>query len=263
MIWALLGCGSKVCPLRPYTDPQSALRGHAATRQPVVAISAEARVDQRGSEGRIRGTVLMFVERTGRVRFDGMTSFGPAAILTNDGELFAFADLREKRFYRGPSCPANIARLLGLRMSARQVALVLLGSTPLLQASHASIGCADEAPYRIVLTSVDGSRQEIDLGVRDSELGSPPERQQPQLLRSELYGPDGRTQWRATFDDHRMVAADGVPVSVPYSIRVEQPAGGTDILLRFKRIELNPEIPVGAFVQDPRPGMRLETVRCE
>ncbi|MCG8555331.1 MAG: hypothetical protein MJD61_08600, partial [Proteobacteria bacterium] len=59
-----------------------------ASRAGVRGLQAEARVDQRGTEGRVRGTVWMFVERPSRVRFDVMTQFGPASVLTSDGRVF-------------------------------------------------------------------------------------------------------------------------------------------------------------------------------
>ena len=58
-------------------------------RRPARVFRGDARVDRRDAEGRIRGTVLMILERPDRVRFDAMTQFGPAAVLTSDGETFA------------------------------------------------------------------------------------------------------------------------------------------------------------------------------
>jgi hypothetical protein len=47
-----------------------------------------------------------------RLRFDAMTQFGPAAILTSDGQRFAYSDLRSRRFLTGETCERNIARFL-------------------------------------------------------------------------------------------------------------------------------------------------------
>ena len=70
------GCGSVPRPAQPFTSAGKALAVYALARAEVHAMRAEARVDQRGSEGRIKGTVLMFVVRPSRVRFDVMTQFG-------------------------------------------------------------------------------------------------------------------------------------------------------------------------------------------
>ena len=96
-------------------------------RRPARVFRGDARVDRRDAEGRIRGTVLMILERPDRVRFDAMTQFGPAAVLTSDGETFALTDLREDRFFVGPTCPQNIARLLGMPLTAEEIAQLLVG----------------------------------------------------------------------------------------------------------------------------------------
>jgi len=112
---AVAGCKTApACPLQARTDAAKALDDHAGRQAGWQSIKAEARVTQWGRNGRIRGTVLMFLERPDRVRFDVMTQVGPAAVLTSDGETFQLSDLREGTFLHGPTCPENIARLLGI-----------------------------------------------------------------------------------------------------------------------------------------------------
>jgi hypothetical protein len=252
-----------MCPVHPHTDPDAALDRYASAREGLRSIRAEARVDQRGREGRVRGTVLMFVEHPGRVRFDAMTQFGPAAILTSDGERFAYADLRENRYHHGPTCPRNIARLLGMRITARQTSRFLLGFTPVLPGAERRIVCTSDGHYRIFLKSSDGRQQEIDLEVREDDLRAPPERQHLRLLRSEMCDAAGDTLWRVTFEDYRMVPAGRRRFALPFDVRVVQPSTGSDTRIRFKEIDVNPEIPGAAFVQTPPPGMPVEQLSCD
>ena len=139
---SLVGCPTP-CPNHPHTDPSRALAAPHTLRAPATALRAEARVEQWGEEGRIRGTVFMFIERPGHVRFDVMTQFGPAATLTSDGEAFALTDLRENRFFAGPACPSNIARLLGIPLSGEGVIQLLLGDSPRVPATTEEIECDD------------------------------------------------------------------------------------------------------------------------
>jgi hypothetical protein len=148
---AALGCASFPRPVDPFTDGSEALRLQALTRAELHGIRAEARIDQRGSEGRIKGTVLMFVVRPNYVRFDAMTQFGPAAILTSDGETFAFADLRNSRFTTGQACPKNVARLLNLPLTVPQTTELLLGGTPVLEGAGSEIRWHDDGFYRVTL----------------------------------------------------------------------------------------------------------------
>ncbi len=204
----------------------------------------------------------MFVQRPDRVRFDAMTQFGPAAILTSSGGSFEFTDLRKNRFYRGPTCPANIERLLGLRLSAADTTALLLGESPVLAAEETSLLCTDGGLYRVHLRAADGSRQEIELAVHSSDLGAPPAKQRLRLVRSELFEPRGKSVWRATYDDYRVVRTGKRGVALPFEVRVEQPAIGSDTLVRFRKIDANPEIPPSAFEQRARAGIQVEDLAC-
>ncbi len=261
-------CGGRPCPTYPFGDATAALDHYSAMRAPARVIRAEARVDRRDAEGRIRGTVLMFVERPDHVRFDAMTQFGPAAILTSDGERFALMDLRENRYFVGPTCPANIERLLGIRFGGEEVTRFLLGETPRIEAESQDLRCENGA-YIVTLHAADGRRQELALQVRSADLGAPPEAQQLRLIRSEVFAPDGTTEWRVTYGDYAFVedpTDDSTPrrgVMLPFTLRFEDPRRGTDTLLRFSDIDLNVEPPEGAFQQEPRPGLTVEEVSCD
>jgi outer membrane lipoprotein-sorting protein len=255
-------CASFPAPKQPFTDPGRALSFQSLERERVRSIRAEARIDQRGREGRIKGTVLMFAERPGRVRFDAMTQFGPAAVLTSDGQTFAYSDLRSKRYLTGATCPKNIARFLNVPLTIEQTTRMLLGGTPLIAHEQSRIDWNDDGFYRVVLRG-GGQRQEIDLGIREGDAELPPERQELQLLRSEIYDAKGRTDWRATYGDYRRLPMDSYRVPMPFEVRVEQPRAGTDTLIRFKEIALNAQIPPEAFVQVPLPGMQEEVASCD
>ena len=260
---ALIGCaGSLPAPKYPFTDPGRALSLQALARERVQSLRAEARVDQRGKDGRIKGTVLMLVERPAGVRFDAMTQFGPAAVLTSNGERFAYADLRSKRFLTGPTCPANIARMLNVPLSVQQTTQLLLGGTPVIEHDRSTIRWHDDGFYRIELASAE-DRQEVDLGIGESDADHPPERQELRLLRSEIYDARGKTRWRASYGDYQRVQFGTYRIAMPYEVRVEQPGAGNDTLIRFKQIALNVDIPDDAFVQSPLPGMAEEVLSCD
>lgn len=259
----LAGCPGAACPVLRHEDPAQAIASYAATRAPVRVIRADARVDRRDSEGRIRGSVLMFLELPDRVRFDAMTQVGPAAVLTSDGSTFALTDLRENRFFVGPTCPSNIERLLGIPLAGEDVALLLTGQTPRLDGERSEMGCEGGA-YRVTLHGEGGRTQRLALEVRESDRELPPEEQRMRLRESAVYGPDGSLEWRVTWDDYRAVAdAAGASVEMPFRIQFEMPSRGIDTLVRFESIDLNVEVPADAFVQSPRPGLPVETVQCE
>lgn len=261
---AAVGCtGNLPAPKYPFADAPALLARHDKIASGINGIRAEARVDQRGNQGRVRGTVLMFVERSGRVRFDVMTQFGPVAILTSDGEHFAFSDLREKRYMTGLTCPQNIARLLGVPLSAADTAHFLLGGTPVLVYTTSSVKWNDEGYYTMVLRGVKGERQELDFELDPADANLPPDQQRVALLRTELFDAKGDRIWRVSYSDLQVVTSGETRVRLPYTVRVEQTASKSDTLVRFKELKLNPTASDEIFVQTPRPGMTEEEALCD
>lgn len=258
--WALSGCPSAVCPAQLHTVPRVALDQQRAATAAVKVIRAEARVDQRSRKGRIKGKVMMFVQRPDRVRFDVMSQFGPVAVLTSDGERFALMDLKDNRYLTGPTCPSNIARMLGIRLSSQEVARVLLGDTPRIEAADEQMQCRDGA-YEVDRRAADGRRQRVVLAVPDSDQALPPDRQRLRVARSELYGADGKLQWRVTFEAYRSVGNSGV--EMPRSVHFEDLVRGEDTLVRFTEIDANVAVPDEVFTQSERPGMVVEEVHCD
>jgi hypothetical protein len=266
LLWALVlsGCGaSAMRPKQLSQNPVLTLTSYQRDRERLRSIRAEARVDQRGSDGRVRGTVLMLVQRPDQVRFDVMTQFGPAAILTSDGRRFAWSDLREGRFLVGETCPENIARLLNVPLTVEQTTLLLLGGTPVIGHDRARIAWNEAGFYRVELEGHDRGRQQIDLAVDERDKDAPPDRQRLRLRRSEIFGVDGKSRWRATYDDFRQLALDGDSVSMPFEVRIEQPQVDRDTLIAFKQISVNIDLQADAFMQTAGAGQSAEEASCD
>jgi hypothetical protein len=263
----LASCAGASCPRETFTSASALVRSFGSMRRPAHAIRAEARVDRRDQSGRIRGTVLMLLERPDHVRFDAMTQFGPAAVLTSDGTEFALADLRENRFFVGLSCAENIERLLGLPLDGADVARFLVGETPLVEASTETVAC-DGGHYVVTRTASDGGNQVLTFDVRSSDVALAPDAQHLRLRSSEVHGADGALVWRVRYDDHRVVEDPSdteTPhrgVAMPFSVHFELPSRDIDTLVRFNSIDLNPSIPEDAFHQEPRDGLSVEPVEC-
>lgn len=245
------------CPIEVRTDAAAALADHEANRARWKSLKAEARVTQWGDRGRVRGTVLMFLEQPNRVRFDVMSQVGPVAVLTSDGDSFQLSDLRERTFLHGPTCPQNIARLLGVSVPAEQVVRLLTGSTSTIDAIDQSIECRDGF-YVVTLDGADGSAQEVAFSIVDEDRAKPPSQQRLHLRRSTEWAPDGAKRWEATYDDY--VDVDGQ--SFPTNVRFLDEANDADTVIRVKSIVLDPAVPEGAFRQTPAPGMTVELAHC-
>lgn len=254
---SVLGCrASAACPAQPLTDPSDALARLESHSRGWSSLKAEARVTQWADRGRIRGTVLMFFEQPSRVRFDVMTQFGPAAVLTSDGESFQLSDLRNDTFVEGPTCSANIARLLGVAIEGEDVIRLLTGSTPLIDAEHQSIECR-RGSYTVVLYAFDGATQEVVLAIDPTDAAEATSAELT-LVESSVRGSDGSLRWRATWADYDDVAGARFPTDV----RIIDYGNGADTQVRIKSIDVNPSVPAAVFQQLPRPGMTVERAPC-
>ena len=252
------GCRSApACPLQMRSDARKALEDHIDQQSGWRSIKAEARVTQWARNGRIRGTVLMFLQRPDRVRFDVMTQVGPAAVLTSDGDSFQLSDLRQGVFLQGPTCTENIARLLGISVDAENVLRLLTGDTPMIEATHQSMECRD-GRYVVTRIAADGTTQEVSFSVPDGDLGKSPAEQRLILRRSVERGASGDTRWEATYDEY--VEVDGY--SFPSKVRFIDKVNDADTSVRVKSIAVDPEVPDGAFHQSPGPGMSVEFAPC-
>lgn len=259
----LLALGAVACgppaPAYPITDAERALRLYGSLRARARSMRAEADVDYFDDRGRVHLDAMMLMERPDRVRFDATTSFGSTgAILTSDGRHFALLDLRDNRFLRGQPCARNIARLIGVPLAANDVATLMLGGAPIIAHHSASIRWDSSGYYVVTLRGDHGAVQIVHLALRAGDHTLAPEGQRTRLLMSEVRS-GRRLVFRATFDDWRIV--DGVAMA--FRIRFEEPRTETDALLRFSRIELNPELPGYAFSQRAPGGVRIQDVTCD
>ncbi len=259
VLLAFTGCAGPRCPAQLHTDPLRVMAEQAAKGARVYTLRGEAKVDQRGPEGRVRGKVMMFLERPSRVRFDAVTQFGPALVLTSDGAALALSDFKEDRYFQGPACARNVARMIGVALSAEDVVSVLFGDAPKLEAAQPAIQCSQAGGYRIEQRA-NGERQQLDFAVHEDDFDKAPSEQRLRLVRAEHFDRQNKAIWRVEYDDYRAVQGG---VMLPFRVHVADLQRGADAILRFEDIHVNVKVPEGAFSQTPRPGLRIEDVTCE
>ena len=206
---------------------------------------------------------MLFAKPDGQVRFDVMTQFGPALILTSDGAQFALADLRERRFLTGPTCPANISRLLGIPLGVKAVGRILMGEAPAVQPTEQDLEFRD-GRYHLTQHLAQGMRQVLELDVPAEQLQQPLSEQTLRLRAVRVYNAAGSIVWKAEYSDYQWVTGqDGLRVRLPFRVQVLQPSRDADTLVKFEDIALNPAIPGGAFEQVVPAGMVVENAPCE
>ena len=248
--WLSACQGSPKCPAQLLTDPAHALATQQARSCQLRSLRAEAKVDQRGREGRIKGRVMMFVERPDRVRFDAVTQFGPALTLTSDGQQFALSDFKSNRFLTGPACERNIARMIGVALSGRDVASVMMGESPLIEANSSSMVCQGGS-YVVSRKAADGARQELELRIHPEDS----KRRPTHSACSWCARASGTPRVSSSIGCATRTTAQlrGKP-DLPHTVRIDDYVNDADALLRFSSIDVDVNVPPDAFAQEARPG---------
>jgi hypothetical protein len=247
------------------------------------AIQASAKIDHFGERGRVRGDVMLFGARPARVRMDVVSSFGAAlATLTSDGTDFALADLREKRFFTGPSSACNIARLTSVPVPVHVLVALLHGEAPVLRhdATGATMTWDGHGYWVLDIASTREAREEIRIAPRPDDWTRPWEQQRMRVL-DVVVRQAGYVLYRAELGEHSAAAtaparedpdhlSPPIPPSgpacdaeIPRRIHLEVPAPEADVRFRYEDLWWNPPLPDGTFQQPTPGGMSVERVTCD
>ena len=250
-----LGCTGRP-PRYPITDPAMALRHITAREARVHSIRAHGSADHFGPQGRIRGEVYVFVQRPDHVRVDTRAFGTTVSTLLSDGRHLAMADLRGGNFYVGDARPCVAAQLLGIPMESAEVVAVLAGGPPVIEGDRRIRW--DDGHYVVDIAGRGGAAESLWLEVTDAEReGARPDAQRPRPTRAELRDARG-VRAVLTFEDYTEVEG----VAFPRRVRVEIERDGIDLVVRYREITLDPELPDDVFDQTPNPGLPVTQVDC-
>jgi hypothetical protein len=223
-------------------DP-SALRDQVLrARDRVRGVAGDARVAVDAPGG--SGTVSQFIaaQRPDRLHLEVLDFFGNVAMVLSAGDgRFSLYDSREKVFYRGASTPENLARLLPLPMAAEDLVEILCGATPLLD------GTAVAAAPGPGFVSLELARGPYTQSLRVGSEGIV-ERSSRRIAGEP--GPGTYDLRFETFQQH-----GGVWFPRELALRASAPKVKLDV--RWKRVQVNPELDDGMFRMEPPRGARI------
>jgi hypothetical protein len=255
ILFVALSCAGSAQMVRGYPVPsaEELLQAVRARQAAVRGMNVETRATSWLGGERVRGTVQMLVERSGRLRFEAEVSLqGTVAALTVDGGQFAFIDHQKHLFRKGPACPANVAALIRIPLAPAEVAAILLGDIPLPDESKAASVGWDSGRGADVL-AIDGPVK-LWLGLRR------PSSQIPAWDIVFVEGLDARGRWRVSYEDFERVSG----VALPRLVRFAEPGKDFDdgVEIKIRERALNPAFPEGAFTLEPPSGYRVELAAC-
>jgi len=244
-------------------------------------LTGEGSLDYFGDEGRIRAKTLYVVARPTRLRFDVFNPMGGIiSTLTSDGAAFAYSDLRERVFLRGPADECNLEQALKVPLPPEALGELLTGQAPILVhgPNEAQLGW-DSGAYVLDISSEHQASERVRLVPRDEDWERPWQEQRLRVLEVRV-SQRGLVLYEARLDEHRAAATaeprvdpDGLEPAVPPSgpscdaevprkLRFLVPGAGRDIVFVQGDVRHNPPLTPELFVQTPAAGMHLRRSSC-
>jgi hypothetical protein len=237
----------------PPPAPATLWQALTARHQAVRTMNARARATSWIGGDRVRATVLMLVDRVGRLRFEAEVSLqGTVSILTTHDGDFQMLDLRNNRLQQGPACPANVASLIRMPLAPAEVAAILLGD---VQAAG-----ADGAGAQVEWDAGRGADALVTrAGNVETRVFFRPDKPE-EIVGAAVSGPEG-PRWRASYEELAPVA--GGP-RLPGTIRFAEHNDSYDqgVEIRFKDRTLNADIAADSFTIAPPAGTKVIDVGC-
>ncbi|HEY3356062.1 MAG TPA: DUF4292 domain-containing protein [Polyangia bacterium] len=224
------------------------IRGRQAQAK---SLRGDSKIDYWAPEGRTKVTVNLAVARPGRLRFEAENPISghTEGTLVTDGRSFALLDVQHNRFLVGPALPCNVARMTRIAMPPDDVAVILLGSAPILAHERAEVAWDRAHGGREIVTlhlrGGGTERLEIAHGSRD-------------LVAAEVKDSAGRSIWHLTHEEFRSVGG----VRLPRRTKFIEPREKADVVIRFRDVEANVSIPEDVFHLTPPAGMVARAVGC-
>jgi outer membrane lipoprotein-sorting protein len=232
----VMGCAARVAR-QPGLPPAPALtmdaneivRNVNAGRAEIRSLRAMARMVYKTPETSYRTRQVIVAERPDRLRWEVLSPFGTAFVLTaSNGTIAAYAP-GEHRLYRGVASPANLGRYASVDLSVPMVVDLLLGTPPLQSEG-------------LMAVSRDGEDLKLWQSVDDTvsicwfnALLDP--------LRFERQDEEGHVLMRATFGEPVEIGATRLPTH----LTLEVPASDQRIDIGLRDLEVNPDLAENLF----------------
>ena len=240
---ALASCKQAAPPAGPPLEAAALLqqveKAHAEPQ--TISASGKAAVDAPQNGGRYQ--IQLVLRRPASLRIAALDPLGnPAALLVADGGRFALLDLRSNVFFRGPSTPENLSRLIPQPLRDDELVSLLLGGMPQLRNGR---------PLEAHRAG-DGSVLRLGAGEVTQEVALGADLRITQVRRFRGAG----LWWEVMLDDFD----DASGQQMPRRLRLSAPADKIQVEVQLKeRVWGKPTSPT-AFQLTPPKGVKIEDV---
>jgi outer membrane lipoprotein-sorting protein len=243
-------CSRYARPRSAETDPAKVEARILSNRNEIPRIAADSRATYYGPEGARKGTVVVVVEQPDKVRFEALSPTDDLiAILTSDGERFVQWERGSDVCFTGPSCPQNVSRLVPIPMRSDQLVDVLLGSSPLIEATRSEVDWdGSDGLLLLRLFGEGGLVQEVGVDPCSYEL-----------YRSVLEK-DGDLVFELTVDGWAEVTPGA---RLPRELRLEMPEQDVDLKIEYRSVSADVDVDETTFRFACPEGTRTQELPCE
>ena len=241
----------------PLPDPAQLWdQARAAHRLPE-SLSAEAKAFVDAPENGGRYALEIAVQKPNSLRIEALTPLGdPAAVLIAHEGKFALLDLRSNVYYRGPSTPENLSRLLPAPLRDDELVALLTGGIPELAFAEPVSVHNDGGDLRLTLITrprgcppAASGQPAQRLFVQEVLLGA--DLRVKEVRREVLTGAQPELLWSVRLEDHDGSSGQQVPRLLHLSV----PARHTEIDLSLRDVLVGKPPPSRAFALLPPPGV--------
>jgi len=216
------------------------------------SLTCDAKAFVEAPENGGRYPLHLSARRPASLRIEALTPLGdPAAVLVADQGRFALLDLRNNVFYRGPSSPENLGRLLPAPLRDDELVALLLGAIPDLPGAEPVSARREGSGVRLTLSTVPpgtttlrGVAQEILLGADQRIV---------EVRRLTVGGKEPELLWSVRLDEHD----DSSGQQIPRLLELSVPGRRTKIDLQLRNLLIGKPPPAGAFLLGTPKGMEI------
>jgi outer membrane lipoprotein-sorting protein len=238
-----LACARVPAQHAPSVSPTAAMlmRALAERSARLQGLKAYGRATVDSPRGSGTSGFQVAAQRPGSLRLEVDGFFNNAvAILASDGKQMELARLDKGTFARGPASPENIGILFPMVWPPEAAVGLLLADPPRLTPETTTVRM-DEAHKAYAL-----------------ELSAPPQKQ-TFFFEAETLTLVGVTQagfgpYEVWFDDREPLG----DIEFPHRIDFHAPAAATAIQLRYRELELNPQLEPATFTLAPPAGAQIQ-----
>jgi hypothetical protein len=229
----------------PARDAADLLKRIEVAETQVISVKGDAKLVIDSDQG--KGSVSLFVAvlHPARLHIEQLDFFGrPEGVLVTDGEQFGLYDGKERKYFRGPASPQNLARFLPIALPPRELAALMLGRVPRLQAESSTMS-VDEASRSYQLTLRRGpitQRLNVSTGTH-------------RITRSRVEGAD-----LYAVDSDALTSFGAA--TLPRRIVLEAPRAKLTVELLYKDITVNEPPELTLFELEPPEGVPIVEVQA-